>query len=162
MNWLDIIILVVVAIAIFLGLRIGIIKAVFSLAGLIIGVILAGRYYVPLSEQLSFIPQASVAKIIAFTIILIGVMVIAGVLASIFKWASSLMMLGWVNRLGGALFGLVLGAILCGALLATWIKFLGIEGAIVESTLARILLDYFPLVLALLPDEFSVVRSFFR
>jgi len=162
MNWLDIIILVVVAIAIFLGLRIGIIKAVFSLAGLIIGVILAGRYYVPLSEQLSFIPQASVAKIIAFTIILIGVMVIAGVLASIFKWASSLMMLGWVNRLGGALFGLVLGAILCGALLATWIKFLGIEGAIVESTLARILLDYFPLVLALLPDEFSVVRSFFQ
>jgi len=66
-----------------------------------------------------------------------------------------------VNRLGGALFGLVLGAILCGALLATWVRFLGITGAIVESTLARILLDYFPLVLALLPDEFDAVRSFF-
>ena len=162
MNWLDIVILVVLVLAIFFGLRIGIIKAVLSLAGLIIGVILAGRFYVPLSEQLGFITHAGAAKIVAFAIILFGVMIIAGVLASLLKWAASVMMLGWVNRLGGALFGLVLGATLCGALLATWVKFLGIEGIIVESTLARILLDYFPLVLALLPDEFGAIRSFFQ
>ena len=35
-------------------------------------------------------------------------------------------MLGWVNRLGGAVFGLLLGAITCGALLAAWVKFFGI------------------------------------
>ena len=81
MGWLDIVIIVVVVIATFWGLRIGIIKAVLSLAGLIVGVILAGRYYVPLSEQLAFIPQVSIAKIVAFAIILIGIMVIAGVLA---------------------------------------------------------------------------------
>ncbi len=162
MHWLDIVITVVLIIAIIFGMRTGIIKAVLSLAGLIIGVILAGRYYGPLSEQLTFIPQAGVAKIVAFAIILIGVMVIAGVLASLLKWAASVVMLGWVNRLGGALFGLALGAIFCGALLATWIKFLGIAGAIVESTLARILLDYFPVVLALLPGEFDTIRSFFQ
>ncbi|GAI34600.1 unnamed protein product, partial [marine sediment metagenome] len=77
MNWLDIVILVIIAIATFLGLRIGIIKAALSLAGLIVGVILAGRYYIPFSQQLSFIPQASIAKIVAFVIILIGVMIIA-------------------------------------------------------------------------------------
>ena len=48
MNWLDIVILVVVAVAIVTGLRIGMIKAALSLVGLILGVILAGRYYTSL------------------------------------------------------------------------------------------------------------------
>ena len=50
MNWLDIVIIVALAISTFLGLKIGIIKALLSLAGLIVGVILAGRYYAPFSE----------------------------------------------------------------------------------------------------------------
>ncbi len=115
MNWLDIGIIVAIAITTLIGLKNGLIKAVLSLAGLIIGVILAGRYYAPLAEQLAFIPQATLAKIVAFAIILIGVMIIAGVLARLLKWAASVMMLSWVNRLGGAVFGLVLGALLWGA-----------------------------------------------
>ncbi len=162
MNWLDIVILVALAITALVGLKIGLIKAVLSLAGLILGVILAGRFYAPLSELLTFIPRASVAKIVAFAIILIGVMVIAGVLAMLLKWAASVMMLGWVNRLGGAVFGSLLAAITCGALLAAWAKFFDAGETITESILARVLLDYFPLVLSLLPDEFSVVRSFFQ
>ena len=162
MNWLDIVIIVAIVISTFLGFRAGIIKAVLVLAGIIIGVILAGRYYVPFSEQLSFISQANVARIVAFAIILIGVMVIAAVLARLLKWAASVVMLGWVNRLGGAIFGLVLGAIFCSALLAIWVKFFGVPGAISESSLTTILLDHFPMVLALLPDEFEAIRSFFQ
>ena len=162
MNWLDIVILVAIAVAIVIGLRIGIIKAALSLAGVVVGVILAGRYYIPFSQQLSFISQANVAKVVAFAIILIGVMVIAAVLAVLLKWTASAMMLGWVDRLGGAVFGLVLGAIFCGALLAIWVKFMGLAEAIAESTLAPILLDRLPMVLALLPGEFDAVRSFFR
>jgi membrane protein required for colicin V production len=161
-NWLDIIIIVAIAISTFIGLRIGIIKAALSLAGLIVGVILAGRYYAPLSTQLAFIPQESIAKVVAFAIILIGVMVIAGILAWLLKRVASLVMLGWVDRLGGAIFGLVLGAIFCGAILAIMAKFLGIEGTIAESSLATILLDSFPIVLALLPNEFDTIRSFFQ
>jgi len=162
MNWLDIIIIVAIAITTFLGLKIGIIKAVLSLAGLIVGVILAGRYYVPLSHQLAFIPGENVAKIVAFAIILIGVMVIAIVLARLLKWATSAVMLGWVNHLGGVVFGLVLGAVFCSALLAIWVKWLGIGSTITESIVAAILLDKFPLILALLPDEFDAIRSFFQ
>ncbi len=162
MNWLDIVIIVAIAIFTFLGLRAGIIKAVLSLAGLIVGVILAGRYYVPFSGQLSFIPQDSVAKIVAFITILVVVMIIARVLASMLGKFASLVLLGWLNRIGGAIFGFLLGAILCGALLATWIKYLGIAASITESGLAPILLDRLPIVLALLPDEFDAVRSFFQ
>ncbi len=162
MNWLDVIIIVVIIFAAFSGLRSGLIKMVLSLAGLIVGVVLAGRYYVPLSQQLTFIPQTSAAKVVAFAIILIGVMVIASVIAALLKWAASAIMLGWVNRLGGAVFGLVLGALFCAALLAIWVKFLGITGVVGGSGLATFLLDRFPMVLALLPDEFDTVRSFFQ
>ena len=159
MNWLDFVIIAAVAIPTFIGLKIGLIKAVLSLAGLIVGVILAGCFYVPLSEQLTFIPQATVAKVVAFAIILIGVMIIAGVLAMVLKWITSVIMLGWVNRIGGAVFGLVLGAILCGAVLALWIKFFGAGEVITNSSLAAIL-SRFP-VLSLLPGEFDSIRSFF-
>ena len=162
MNWLDIAIIIFIAVSAFMGLRVGLIKAVLSLVGVIVGVILAGLYYVPLSEQLSFIPYAGVAKVVAFVIILVVVMVIVSILAWLLKWAASIMMLGWVNRAGGAIFGLVLGGIFCGALLATWVKFLGIETAIAESGFAMVLLRSFPLVLALLPGEFDTVRSFFQ
>lgn len=161
MNWLDIVILVVVAIATFIGLRIGIIKAALSLAGIIVGIFLAGRFYVPLAERLTFISQESIAQGVAFAIILIVVMIIAGLLAAFLKWIASVVMLGWVNRLGGAVFGLVLGVILCSALLALWGKFFGATNIVEESGIASILLDRFPAVLGLLPDEFDAIRSFF-
>jgi len=162
MNWLDVIIIVVVAIAALIGMRIGVIKAVLSLVGVIVGVVLAGNYYMPFSEQLSFIPWAGVAKVVAFVIILIGVMVVATVLSRLLKWAASVVMLGWVNSLGGAIFGLALGAIFFGAILAIWVKYLGVNELITESALAAILLDKFPMVLALLPSEFDGIRSFFQ
>lgn len=161
-SWLDIILIIVMAIAAFQGFKTGIIKAVILLIGVIVGVILAGRFYASLAGQLAFIPHEGTAKIIAFAIILVGVMVVAGVVASLMKWAASLVMLGWINHLGGALFGLVLGATFCGAILATWVKFLGIGETVASSVLANVLLNYFPLVLGLLPQEFDAVRSFFE
>ena len=162
MNWLDIVILVLIVIPTLIGLRVGIIKTVLSVVGVVVGVILAGRYYAVLAEHLAFISQPSLAKIAAFAIILIGVMIIAAVVASLIKWTVSAVMLGWVNRLGGAIFGFILGAIFCGALLTIWVKFVGITEPVYESFLAVLLLDSFPMVLALLPGEFDSVRSFFQ
>lgn len=162
MNWLDIVILVVIVVSTLIGLKIGIIKALLSIAGVVIGVILAGRYYAVFAERLTFIFQPGLAKIAAFAIILIVVMIAAALLASLIKWAVSAVTLGWVNRLGGAVFGLVLGAIFCSAVLAIWVKFAGITGTVSGSGLAALLLDSFPMVLALLPDEFDSVRSFFQ
>jgi len=54
-----------------------------------------------------------------------------------------------------------MGTVLWGALLATWVKFFGTE-LVTESAVAAILLDRFPLILALLPGEFDMIRSFFQ
>jgi len=161
MNWLDIIIIVALVIPAFIGLKQGIIKAVLSLAGLIIGVILAGNFYQPLSKRLAFIPNEDVANVVAFILILVAVMAIAVVLARLLKFAVSAVMLGWVDHVGGAVFGFLTGAIVWSALLAIWVKFFDTE-LVTESFLASVLLDKFPLILALLPKEFDAVRDFFQ
>jgi len=162
MNWLDIILLILIVVPTFIGLKTGVIKALFTVAGMIVGVILAGRFSESLGGALTFISDPGWAKIVAFAIILIVVMVVAAILAAVVKWAVSAVLLGWVNRLGGAVLGFVMGFIFCGALLTMWVKFLGIGSTISDSALANLLLDNFPLVLALLPAEFDSVRSFFQ
>ncbi len=161
MHWLDIVLIIALIIPIFTGLKQGLIKAALSLAGLIVGVVLASNFYEPLSKMLGFIPQEAVANIVAFILILAAVMIIASVLAALLKFTARAVMLGWVDHLGGAIFGFLLGAILWSALLAIWVKFFG-TGLVTESVLAGVLLDKFPLILALLPSEFDVVRDFFR
>jgi membrane protein required for colicin V production len=78
------------------------------------------------------------------------------------KRIAEIVLLGWVDHLGGAIFGLVFGVIFFGALFTLWCKFFGTPNIIRESVLAGILLDRFPVVLALFPDEFDSIRSFFR
>jgi uncharacterized membrane protein required for colicin V production len=63
LNWLDIILTVVLVIPAFMGLRMGIIKAALSLLGLILGVVLAGNLYKPVSNIFGFINNESVANI---------------------------------------------------------------------------------------------------
>jgi len=161
MNWLDIVIIVALIIPAFIGLKQGIIKAALSLAGLIIGVVLASNFYEPLAKVLGFIPNADIANVVAFILILVVIMVIATLLARLLKFIASVVMLGWVDHVGGAIFGFFMGAILCSALLAIWVKFFG-TGLITESFLAAVLLDKFPLVLVLLPSEFDAIRDFFQ
>ncbi len=129
MNWLDIVILVFVIASAIIGLKTGLIAAVMSLAGIIVGVMLAGRYYMSLAGWLSSLPK-NVAEIIAFAVILIVVMIIAALLAKLLKRVASAVMLGWLNHLGGFIFGLLMGAITCAVLLAIWVRFLGISEVI--------------------------------
>jgi len=161
MNWLDIVIIVALVIPTVIGLKRGLIRSALFLAGLIVGIVLAGYLYEPLANLFTFISNENVANIVAFIIILVGVMVIAAVLARLLKFAVSIVMLGWVDHLGGAVFGFLMGAILWGALLATWVKFFGTE-LVTESFLAAVLLDKFPLILGLLPGEFDAIRDFFQ
>jgi membrane protein required for colicin V production len=201
MNWLDIVILVALVVPAFFGLKQGIIKAAISLAGVIVGAVLASNFSEELGGMLTFVSNPDVANIAGYVIILVVVMAIAAVLAKIIKFTVKMVMLGWVDRLGGAVFGFLIGAVFMGALLAVIVNFSdGVgdaisavtdavpdvisdplldaadditsaiaptaEGAgpqfIQDSMLAGILLDKFPIVLALLPSEFDAVRGFFE
>ena len=162
MNWLDIVLIILIGVATFIGLRKGIIKMALTLGGLVLGIFLAGRFYLPFSERLTLISSPTWAKVAAFAIIFIGIMVLAAILAHFLEKVASAIMLGWANRLVGAILGFMVGAMFCGAFLAIWVKYLGVTGAVADSRIAPVLLDQFPKVLALLPDEFDGIRDFFN
>ena len=162
MNWLDIVIIVGLILFLIMGLRAGLIKVLFLLAGVIIGVVLAGRYSDSLAMKMTFISDYSIAGIVAFIIILLATIIVALILAFIVQKIVHWVLLGWLDNLGGAIIGLLLGAIVIGAILAMWLKYgeAGID-VITGSVLAQFLLDKFGIVLGLLPAEFGVIHYFF-
>ncbi|MCL2679006.1 MAG: CvpA family protein [Dehalococcoidia bacterium] len=161
MNWLDIIILIVLAASAIAGLGRGIIRGVVSLVGFILAIFLAGRMHETVAGWLRFISNENIAKIVAFVLIILVVIIAADLLGKLLRRLISLAMLGWLDRLLGGVLGLFIGAVFWGALLAVWGKFVG-AGSIGGSWLAKLLLDKFPLVLGLLPDSFNSIKDFFK
>jgi len=161
MNWLDIVIIVIVALFGLTGLWRGAIRTAFGIAGLVVGIILAGRYYQPFAALLS--PGGAIwAGIAAYAIILIATMIVAGVIGWIVSRLVHITLLGWLDRLVGGILGVGIGLLLVAALLAIVSKYLpGSVETISQSALARFLLERFPLLLALLPEEFDFIRDLF-
>ena len=161
MNWLDIVILVVLGVSVFLGLKQGLIRSVLFLVGVILGIVLASNYYQQLSNVLGFISNENTANIVAFIIILCVVMVIAAIVAVVLRTILKVIMLGLVDNIGGAVLGLLMGALSISALLAIIVKYTS-SNLITESALANFLLDKFPIIMGFLPSEFDVIRDFFK
>jgi membrane protein required for colicin V production len=142
-------------------LRQGIIRTVFGIAGLIGGIVLAGRYYDELAALL-FPAGAPWASIAAYLIILLATLLVAGVIGWLIARLVHFAALGWLDRLIGLILGVVIGGLLCAAVLAIVLKYYpSTEATISQSGLARFLMEQFPLLLALLPAEFDFIRDFF-
>jgi len=164
MSWLDIVIIILILIPTFLGLKNGLVKALFTIVGLIVGIVLAGRYY---NNLASLVSDAAWAKIVAYIVILLAVSVLASWAAVLVKGLLKAVMLNWVNRLGGALLGFIIGVFFCGAILSLWVQLigsglLGSSSVVHDSFMAQFLLDKFPIILGLLPSQFDPVKNFFQ
>ncbi len=162
MNWLDVLIIIISVAFAFIGLQHGLLRAMFTVAGLIGGIYLAGQYYRSVAEQL--FGSGSGAEIGAFGLILVAVVVVANLVSLLLqRLLSPLKISGVVDRGGGFVFGLGVGAIMCAAILTIITKypFGGIEGTISHSSIAELLIDRLPLLLDLLPEEFDFLRDFF-
>jgi membrane protein required for colicin V production len=162
MNWLDIVIIILLIGSVIGGIMNGLIKSIFGLAGLIAGVILAGRFYVSLADHLGFISNDNTARVVAFILIFVFICVIAALLGLIFSKILSAISLGWINRFLGGLLGLLIGAIAIAAILVILTKYAGISDTVARSALGTFLVDKLPLVLGLLPVEFDTIKSYFE
>jgi len=113
------------------------------MAGFVLGLILAAAFFRGLAGVLSFIPNETIAKVAAFLLILFVVSLAAALLAWIIRSVVHAVMLGWLDHLGGAVFGFLLGAYFLGGALAFAVRFslLGLEKTIGNSFLAQWLLN---------------------
>jgi membrane protein required for colicin V production len=139
LDWLFIVILSASTIQAFFR---GLVLELFSLAGLVCGVVLAAWNYPRISERLSgLITNPAVANIVAFLLIAIGVMIAASLLARIIRSSAHAIGLGFFDRLGGAAFGLVRGGLVVIAILMSLISFLPASSWLKDSRFAPYFLD---------------------
>lgn len=164
MNGLDFAILGVLAWFTLASLSTGIIREVLHLGGIILGVWVAGRYYPQLAASLAFLELGQAENIVAFLLLLVAVAVGAHVVGFALQQVVSLLFLGWLDHLGGALFGFAKGFALVAVLLVLMARFpiLGLDNLVRESRLAPLFLELVPVLLAFLPAEFQDIRSLVR
>ena len=161
MNWVDIVIIIYLCLSVISGFMQGLIRTVLSIIGLIVGITLAAHFYKQLGDALTFISNKNVADVVAFVFILLVVMGIAALIAWFLRSLIKAIMLGWVDKIGGAVLGLILWALSISAILAIIAK-VSNSSLITDSKFAAFFLDKFPLILKFLPGDFSTIRNFFK
>ncbi len=174
MNWVDIAIIVVAALGGIIGYKHGLIRSAFTVAGLILGITIAGHFSDGLADKLS--PSgAQWASVVSFIVILLIVIVIANLMGAVVKTFLKIMLMGWLDAIGGIVLGAAAGALVVAAVFTTvlqWeasagnipvagVPLTGAADAIRGSSLADFLIDKFRLVLSLLPDRFDSVTQYF-
>jgi len=127
-----------------LGFKRGITAEVLTLLGLVTAIFVAIFWYADLSVFLikQFKWNQTLSNVISFILIFILVIIVFRVLENILTRITALLLLNWVNNLGGALFGFMRGALIV-SLLIFLINFipLVVRTQFSESMLADILLD---------------------
>jgi membrane protein required for colicin V production len=118
MSTLDIVLLAIVAFSGVMGIYWGFIRQVLSIAGLLAGVALAGRYGGRVADWLSsYIASETFTQLLGFVLVLIAVSAVASLLATLIRRFVGLLFLGWLDHVIGGILGLLQGALVCAVIL---------------------------------------------
>lgn len=117
MNSLDLVIIIVTSFFLIRGLFRGFILELTIVIGIIAGYLIALNFHalcaVWLTNIFNQIP-GSIAQIISFSVIFIAVNIVLRVVAGIITKTLKFAMLGWLNRLLGAVFGIIKSTLILG------------------------------------------------
>jgi membrane protein required for colicin V production len=103
---LDILFCLLIFWACFKGYNKGLFVAAFSFAGIIIGLVVAFKISATVTEWLSQYThiETSWMPLVSFFVIIIAILLLSKILAGILQKGMEFMLIGWINRLGGVLF----------------------------------------------------------
>lgn len=135
MNPFDILIIVVLGYSLVRGLFRGLVKEVSSIIGVLGGFYAAYTYYKVLAGLLAgLIHDTSYLNILSFLIIFCGVLIVVGVLGVVIKYLLNIAFLGWVDRIGGVIFGVLKGILIVSILFITLTAFLPKGTAFIQNS----------------------------
>jgi membrane protein required for colicin V production len=143
-DWLILAILLWSTIAAFLR---GIVVELFTIGGLVAGILIAGWSYQHLSPLLDrlfnpiFGPSSAVCNLLSFLILAIGVMILSTITGWLIRRTAHTIGLGFFDRLLGGLFGFARGCLFAVALLMAGAAFLPHSVWISNSRLTPYFLD---------------------
>lgn len=120
MTVIDIIILILLALAVFKGIKDGLVRQVGGIAGIILGIFLAGRFSSLLSGWLHqwLNTSENVVKAISFAAIIIIVCLCTYLLGRLLEKIIRITTLGWINRLLGVMLSVCTVVLLIGAVIS--------------------------------------------
>lgn len=108
MTLVDLVVVFVMAIFAVLGFYWGAIRQLLAMAGLIAGLVVAGRVAIQFAEVLNvFVADRSIAMLLSVTMIMLGINGGASLLASLIQHNFGLIALGTVDHIIGGIFGFV-------------------------------------------------------
>lgn len=113
MSGLDWVIVVTVLLSVLLAAAEGFFFEIFSLAGAVLGYLFAVWEYARWAPWfLPYVKSETIAQLVSFLTIFFVVLLLAGIAGRIARWAGKAAGLRWFDRLLGAAFGLVRGAVI--------------------------------------------------
>ena len=137
MNLFDCFLIAILAYSTVVAFVRGIILELFSLGGLVAGILVASWNYNHVAVVLGhLITTPAIAQIVAFLLIIIGVMVLCALLGRALNRTAHAIGLGFFDRLLGALFGFARGCLLGVAILMAIAAFLPHSAWIANSRLS--------------------------
>ena len=137
MNLFDCFLIAMLAYSTIMAFMRGIILELFSLGGLIAGILLASWNYKHVAIILGhLITTSAIAEIVAFLLIVIGVMVLSTLLGKALNRTAHAIGLGLFDRLLGAVFGFARGCLFGVAILMAIAAFLPHSAWIANSQLS--------------------------
>src|SRR4029453_17288137 len=158
MNWLDFAIIFAMIGFVVTAYAAGPIRGGVTFVAAALGIVIAGLLYDDLAADiLVFMDDEDAAQAISFLILVGAVYLFGQIVALLLSRTASLLMLGWLDRIGGAFFGFLKGLIIVQALLIVIAAYptLGLENAVSGSELAPYFLDDADFLLRVLPDNFD-------
>jgi membrane protein required for colicin V production len=158
MNWLDLVVILLLIGFTVAAFRAGLIRELVTLAAVMLGIVVAGALYEDLGKDVFvFVDNQSAAEAISFLALFGSVYLLGQIGAYILKTGAALLMLGPLDHIGGAGVGIVKGLIVVQVLLLTLAAYpsLGLDDAVDNSVVARVIVDDFSFLLNILPAEFD-------
>ncbi len=124
MNALDIFIISGIALSIIYSFFRGIIKEVFSVLAIVIGLVVAARTYPLLVRPINeLVHNSRLAGILGFLAIFFLLSFSISLIGKNVRKLLKIMFLGWIDRLGGAIFGLVKGIVVACVIIMLLVAF---------------------------------------
>ncbi len=159
MNWLDAAIIALVAWFTFAAFQAGFIRETVTVVAALLGVVLAGIFYIDLAEDvLLFIDNEYVARIVAFGVLFAATALAGQMIALVLKPAVDFFQLGVFDQLAGAVFGFTKAIIFAEVFLIVFITYpkWNLDKTIDQSFIGTLLIKNTPLLVKILPNEFEL------
>lgn len=124
MNILDGVFLIILLLTLFRGLIRGLVKEVIFILALILSFVAAHIGHEPLQPEMAeLIPDEQIAATVAYVLIFVCVMLLVLFLGRVLSGLMRTLMLGWLDRLGGAVMGFFKGVAFCAVIILVIIIF---------------------------------------